>query len=68
MARADIHIRVREGVIRVHVSETAVRTVIRITAQKNQLLLPPAYLRTALRPPEDLPEDIRMSNYAVARS
>ena len=36
-ARAETHIRAREGVTRVHVSETAARTVIRTTAQKNQL-------------------------------
>ena len=40
MARADIRIRVRPIVIRVRISEAAIRTVIRITAPKNQLLEP----------------------------
>ena len=40
MARADIRIRVRPIVIRVRISEAAIRTVIRITAPKNQLLFP----------------------------
>ena len=42
MARADIRIRVRPIVIRVRISEAAIRTVIRITAPKNQLLFPSA--------------------------
>lgn len=37
MARADVRIRIRESVIRIHVSETALRTVIRIPAPKTQL-------------------------------
>lgn len=37
MARADIRIRVRPGVIRVRIGETAVRTVIRITAPVDHL-------------------------------
>ena len=37
MARADIRIRVRPGVIRVRIGETAVRTVIRITAPDHNL-------------------------------
>lgn len=42
MARADIRIRVRPIVIRVRISEAAIRTVIRITAPKDQLLFPSA--------------------------
>lgn len=37
MARADIRIRVRPGVIRIRIGETAVRTVIRITAPDQHL-------------------------------
>ncbi len=40
MARADVRIRIRESVIRIHVSETALRTVIRITAPQAQLSSP----------------------------
>ena len=43
MARADIRIRVRPGVIRVRIGETAVRTVVRITApvdHRSHSLLP----------------------------
>jgi len=42
MAGPDVRIRVRESVIRVHVSETAIRAVIRITAPQDQLI--PLYL------------------------
>lgn len=41
MARADIRVRVRPVVIRVRIGEAAIRTVIRITAPKNQLCFPP---------------------------
>lgn len=39
MARADIRIRIRGRIVRVHVSEPVIRTVIRVTAN----------IRTALR-------------------
>lgn len=35
MARADVRIRIRGGVIRVRIGETCIRTVIRITAEQN---------------------------------
>lgn len=35
-ARADIRIRVRKSVIRIHVGETAIETVIRIAAHKTE--------------------------------
>ncbi len=35
MARTDIRIRVRGGVIRVRIGEACIRTVIRITAEQN---------------------------------
>ena len=42
MARAERRIRVRPSGIRERKSEAAIRTVIRITAPKNQLLFPSA--------------------------
>jgi hypothetical protein len=36
MASAPIVIRIRESVIRIHVSETAIRTVVRITADPEE--------------------------------
>lgn len=35
-ARADIRIRVRKSVIRIHVGETAIETVIRIAAHQTE--------------------------------
>lgn len=42
MARADIRIRVRPSVIRVRIRQARIRTVIRITAPKDQLMFPSA--------------------------
>lgn len=54
MARADVRVRVRPSVIRVRISETALRAVIRVAAPKQQLIpfhLPvaPVGFRSALR-------------------
>ena len=40
----DVRVRVRPGVVRVRVSEPAIRTVVRVTAAKPQLSFPFAYL------------------------
>lgn len=45
MARAVVRIRIRESVVRVNVTEPAIRAVVRITAEQNQLSIPPAYRR-----------------------
>lgn len=45
LARADVRVRVRPGVIRVRISETALRAVIRVAAPKQQLI--PLYLPVA---------------------
>lgn len=42
LARADVRVRVRPSVIRVRISETAMRAVIRVAAPKQQLV--PLYL------------------------
>lgn len=48
MARADVRVRVRPSVVRVHVSETAVRTVVRIPADQNKPS-PPSTYRSSVR-------------------
>lgn len=45
LARADVRVRVRPSVIRVRISETALRAVIRVAAPKQQLI--PLYLPSA---------------------
>lgn len=45
MASRDVRVRVRPSVVRVRISETAVRTVVRVTAEQPQLLYQYAYHR-----------------------
>ena len=43
MASRDVRVRVRPSVVRVRISETAVRTVVRVTAEQPQLYDPYAH-------------------------
>lgn len=45
MASRDVRVRVRPTVVRVRISEPAVRTVVRVAAENPQLSYPYAYLR-----------------------
>ena len=45
MASRDVRVRVRPTVVRVRISESAVRTVVRVAAENPQLSYPYAYLR-----------------------
>ena len=64
MASPDVRIRVRESVIRVRISETAIRAVIRIPAPQDQLI--PLYLPPS--PVGSLPEKwLRGRSRFVAR-
>ena len=44
----DVRIRIRPGVVRVRISETAIRTVVRVAATNPQLSFSFAYLATSL--------------------
>ena len=45
MASRDVRVRVRPTVVRVRISESAIRTVVRVAAENPQLSYPYAYLR-----------------------
>ena len=47
MARADVRVRVRPGVIRVRITDTRIRAVIRVTAPQHQ----PPFLPSTYWPP-----------------
>ena len=48
MASRDVRVRVRPGVVRVRISETAIRAVVRVAAENPQLTYPYAYLQRFL--------------------
>lgn len=73
MARANVRIRIRPGVVRVDVTEAAVRAVVRITAKQHQLPIPPAYRRRHSHRRVSYKQNnyctsISMITYAAARS
>ena len=49
MASRDVRVRVRPGVVRVRISETAIRAVVRVAAENPQLTYPCAYLPREFR-------------------